>query len=127
MGPDAAGCAGRQGFYVGYKHIVTLMRRMGITIPMKWGFVYLRAVVDWASYMVLSHRVSITMDISFCLEALEKAFTKYDKPDYFNLDQGSPFTSLAFTDALKEKCVQIRIDGKGCWRDNRRRGNCSKR
>jgi putative transposase len=92
---------------------------MDITyIPMKRGFVYLCAVVDWASRRVLSHRVSVTMDVSFCLEALEEAFSKYGKPDYFNTDQGSQFTSLAFTDALKEKCVQISMDGKGCWRDN---------
>jgi putative transposase len=92
---------------------------MDITyIPMKRGFVYLCAVVDWASRRVLSHRVSVTMDVSFCLEALEEAFSKYGKPDYFNTDQGSQFTSLAFTDALKEKGIQISMDGKGCWRDN---------
>lgn len=92
---------------------------MDITyIPMKRGFLYLCAVVDWASRRVLSHRVSITMDVSFCLEALDEAFSKYGKPDCFNTDQGSQFTSVAFTDALKEKGIQISMDGKGCWRDN---------
>src|SRR5690606_27825121 len=85
---------------------------MDITyIPMKRGFVYLCAVVDWASRRVLSHRVSVTMDVSFCLEALEEAFSKYGAPEYFNTDQGSQFTSLAFTDALKEKGIQISMDG----------------
>jgi putative transposase len=87
-------------------------------IPMKKGFVYLCAVVDWASRKVLSHRVSITLDTAFCLEALEEAFSKYGQPEYFNTDQGSQFTSQGFIEALTAKGINISMDGKGCWRDN---------
>src|SRR5665213_1973356 len=87
-------------------------------IPMARGFVYLCAVVDWASRKVLSHRISITLDTAFCLEALEDAFSKYGQPEYFNTDQGSQFTSFAFTEALKQRSIRISMDGKGCWRDN---------
>jgi len=87
-------------------------------IPMAHGWVYLCAVVDWASRRVLSHRISISMDTSFCLEALEEAFAKYGQPEIFNTDQGSQFTSVAFTDALKERGIAISMDGKGSWRDN---------
>lgn len=92
---------------------------MDITyIPMRRGFLYLCAVVDWASRKVLSHRLSITMDTAFCLEALEEAFALYGKPDIFNTDQGSQFTSYEFTEALKDQKIKISMDGKGCWRDN---------
>jgi putative transposase len=87
-------------------------------VPMKKGFVYLCAVVDWASRKVLSHRVSITVDAAFCLEALEEAFSRYGRPEYFNTDQGSQFTSLEFVEALRAKEIKISMDGKGCWRDN---------
>jgi len=87
-------------------------------IPMACGWVYLCAIVDWASRKVLSHRVSISMDASFCLEALEEAFVKYGRPEIFNTDQGSQFTSEAFTEALKVRGVAISMDGKGAWRDN---------
>ena len=87
-------------------------------IPMACGWVYLCAIVDWASRRVLSHRVSISMDAAFCVEALEEAFAKYGKPEIFNSDQGSQFTSEAFTDALKARGVAISMDGKGAWRDN---------
>ena len=87
-------------------------------IPMARGFVYLCAVVDWASRKVLSHRVSITLDTAFCLEALEDAFSKYGQPEYFNTDQGSQFTSDAFTGVLNQRGIRISMDGKGCWRDN---------
>jgi len=87
-------------------------------IPMAKGFVYLCAIVDWASRKVLSHRISITLDTSFCLEALEEAFSKYGQPEYFNTDQGCQFTSFAFTQALKQRGIKISMDGKGCWRDN---------
>ena len=70
-------------------------------IPMACGWVYLCAIVDWASRRVLSHRVSISMDASFCVEALEEAFSKYGQPEIFNSDQGSQFTSEEFTEALK--------------------------
>jgi putative transposase len=87
-------------------------------IPMKKGFVYLCAVVDWASRKVLSHRISITLDTAFCLEAVEEAFLKFGQPEYFNTDQGSQFTSFAFTEMLSKRGIRISMDGKGCWRDN---------
>ena len=87
-------------------------------IPMARGFVYLVAVVDWFSRRVLSHRVSITMDADFCVEALQEALAKYGKPEIFNSDQGSQFTSEAFTDVLKAHEIDISMDGKGAWRDN---------
>jgi putative transposase len=87
-------------------------------IPMACGWVYLCAIVDWASRRVLSHRVSISMDTSFCLEALEEAFAKYGQPEIFNTDQGSQFTSDDFTGALTARGVAISMDGKGAWRDN---------
>lgn len=87
-------------------------------IPMARGFVYLVAVVDWFSRRVLSHRVSITMDADFCVEALQEALAKYGKPEIFNSDQGSQFTSKDFTDVLKAHEIDISMDGKGAWRDN---------
>jgi putative transposase len=87
-------------------------------IPMARGFVYLVAVVDWFSRRVLSHRVSITMEADFCVEALEEALTKYGKPEIFNTDQGSQFTSDAFTGVLIANKIAISMDGKGAWRDN---------
>jgi putative transposase len=92
---------------------------MDITyIPMARGFVYLAAVVDWFSRRVLSHRVSITMEADFCVEALEEALTKYGRPEIFNTDQGSQFTSEAFTSVLMKNAIKISMDGKGAWRDN---------
>jgi len=92
---------------------------MDITyIPMARGFVYLTAVVDWYSRKVLSWRVSITMDVHFCLEALEEAIARYGPPEIMNTDQGSQFTSQAFTGVLKDHSVRISMDGKGAWRDN---------
>jgi putative transposase len=87
-------------------------------IPMACGWVYLCAIVDWASRRVLAHRVSISMDPSFCIEALEEAFARYAQPEIFNSDQGSQFTSTAFTDKLKERGIAISMDGRGSWRDN---------
>ena len=87
-------------------------------IPMARGFVYLAAVVDWYSRRVLSWRVSTTMDTHFCLEAVEEAMEKFGKPEIFNTDQGSQFTSLAFTGLLKDNGIRISMDGKGAWRDN---------
>jgi putative transposase len=92
---------------------------MDITyIPMARGFVYLVAVVDWFSRRVLSHRVSITMEAEFCIDALEEALAHHGKPEIFNTDQGSQFTSTAFTDVLLKASVAISMDGKGSWRDN---------
>lgn len=87
-------------------------------IPMARGFVYLCAVVDWASRKILAHRISISMETSFCLEALEEACAHYGQPEIFNTDQGSQFTSTAFTEALTSRTIQISMDGKGSWRDN---------
>ncbi len=90
---------------------------MDITyIPMARGFVYLAAVVDWFSRRVLSHRVSITMEADFCVEALEEALAKYGRPEIFNTDQGSQFTGAAFTDVLLKAGVAISMDGKALAR-----------
>lgn len=92
---------------------------MDITyIPMAKGFVYLAAVVDWFTRRVLAWKVSITMDVHFCLEAVEEAIANYGTPEIMNTDQGSQFTSQAFTDLLKDNGIQISMDGKGSWRDN---------
>jgi len=87
-------------------------------IPMARGFVYLAVVMDWFSRRILAHRISITMDTAFCLDALEEAIAKYGKPEIMNTDQGSQFTSLAFTQFLKDNDIRISMDGKGAWRDN---------
>ena len=87
-------------------------------IPMAQGFVYLCAVVDWASRRVLAHRVSITMDTDFCVQAVEEAIAKHGRPEIFNTDQGSQFTSQAFTDVLAGRGIRVSMDGKGAWRDN---------
>jgi putative transposase len=92
---------------------------MDITyIPMAKGFVYLAAVIDWYSRRVLSWRVSISMETGFCIEAVEDALQRHGKPEIFNTDQGSQFTSEAFTGLLKQHDIAISMDGKGCWRDN---------
>lgn len=148
----------REGVSIGRRHVVTLMRRMGIEalyrrpntskaakghriypyllrgvtvgranqvwatdityIPMAQGWVYLVAIVDWFSRCVLSHRLSITMEADFCVEALEEALTKHGKPEIFNTDQGSQFSSDAFTGVLTRNGIAISMDGKGSWRDN---------
>jgi len=87
-------------------------------IPMARGFVYLVAVLDWYSRKVLSWHVSITMDVHSCLEALEEAIALHGSPEIMNTDQGSQFTSQAFTGLLKEHGIRISMDGKGAWRDN---------
>jgi len=92
---------------------------MDITyIPMAKGFVYLAAVIDWHTRRVLAWRVSISMETGFCIEAVEEAISKYGTPEIFNTDQGSQFTSLAFTNLLKQNGIAISMDGRGCWRDN---------
>ena len=88
------------------------------SIPMRRGFLYLVAIMDWASRKVLSWRLSNTMDASFCVEALEEAMHRFGKPEVFNTDQGSQFTSVDFTDVLKDAGVKISMDGKGRWMDN---------
>lgn len=92
---------------------------MDITyIPMARGFVYLAAVVDWFSRRVLAWRLSITMEVDFCLDAVAEAVAKYGRPTIFNTDQGSQFTSAAFTGLLLENKIAISMDGRGAWRDN---------
>ena len=87
-------------------------------IPMRRGFVYLVAIIDWATRKVLAHRVSISMTTDFCMQALNDAIDKYGKPEIFNSDQGSQFTSADFTQILKDQKIQISMDGKGRWVDN---------
>ena len=87
-------------------------------IPMRRGFLYLVVVMDWHSRKVLSWRLSNTLEADFCVAALEEALAKYGRPDIFNTDQGSQFTSLDFTQILKDAGVKISMDGKGRWMDN---------
>jgi putative transposase len=92
---------------------------MDITyIPMARGFVYLAAVVDWFSRRVLAWRLSITLEAAFCIEAVEEALAHYGRPEIFNTDQGSQFTSHDFTSVLSKNSIAISMDGKGAWRDN---------
>jgi putative transposase len=114
----------------GHKIYPYLLRGVAITRPnqvwamdityiaMAKGFVYLAVVLDWFSRRVLSWRVSITMEASFCVETLEEALAKHGKPDIFNTDQGSQFTGAEFTDVLISNGIKISMDGKGAWRDN---------
>jgi putative transposase len=87
-------------------------------IPIGRGFLYLVAVIDWASRAVLSWRLSNTTDASFFVAALEEALARYGKPEIFNTDQGSQFTSADFTGVLIEADVRISMDGRGRWMDN---------
>lgn len=87
-------------------------------IPMRKGFLYMVAVMDWASRNVLSWRLSNTLDADFCVAALKEALAKYGRPAIFNTDQGSQFTSFPFTQALKDAEVKISMDSKGRWMDN---------
>lgn len=87
-------------------------------IPMRRGFLYLVAVMDWATRKVLAWRVSNTMDVEFCIEALEEALARFGRPEIFNSDQGSQFTSPRFTGVLQSAGVRISMDGRGRWMDN---------
>ena len=87
-------------------------------IPMAKGYCYLVAIMDWASRKVLSWRLSNTLDSSFCTDALEEAIIKYGCPDIFNTDQGSQYTSEAFTNILRSNGIAVSMDGKGRWMDN---------
>jgi len=114
----------------GHKIYPYLLRKLAVTrpnqvwamdityIPMARGFVYLAAVVDWFTRRVLSWRLSITLETAFCIEAVQEALSRYDKPDIFNTDQGSQFTSVEFITILKDAKICISMDGKGAWRDN---------
>jgi putative transposase len=87
-------------------------------IPMRRGFVYFTAVMDWASRRILAFRLSNTMTADFCVEALEEAIARYGVPEIVNTDQGSQFTGSEFIDSLKRRDIAISMDGKGAWRDN---------
>jgi putative transposase len=87
-------------------------------IPIKRGFLYLVAIMDWYSRKVLSWRLSNTMETHCCVEALEEALARYGRPDIFNTDQGSQFTSCDFISVLKDNEIKISMDGKGRWMDN---------
>ena len=114
----------------GHKIYPCLLRDMAVTqpnqvwaadithIPMARGFVYLVVVLDWFSRRALSWRVSITLEADFCAEAVEEALARHGKPAILNTDQGSQFTSEAFTGLLLENDIKISMDGRGAWRDN---------
>jgi putative transposase len=87
-------------------------------LPVGHGFLYLVAVMDWSSRAVLAWRLSNTMDVSFCVSALEEALTRFGTPEIFNTDQGSQFTSAAFTGTLAAAGIRISMDGRGRWMDN---------
>jgi putative transposase len=87
-------------------------------IPMRRGFLYLVAIMDWFSRKVLAWRLSNTMDADFCVTALEEAIARFGRPEIFNTDQGSQFTSFAFTNTLKHADIRISMDGRGRWMDN---------
>lgn len=148
----------KDGHAIGRRHVVTLMRKMGIQViyrkprtsipareatiypylltgltidrpnqvwsaditylPMAHGFLYLTAILDVFSRKVLAWRLSNTMTVDFCVEALEEAIAKFGAPDIFNTDQGSQFTSDDWTGVLKKSGVAISMDGKGRWIDN---------
>jgi len=87
-------------------------------LPMEQGFMYLVAIMDWHSRKVLSWRVSNTMDSDFCVSALKEAIQNYGRPEIFNTDQGSQFTSESFTKVLKDNDIKISMDGRGRFQDN---------
>jgi len=87
-------------------------------IRLRSGFIYLVAVLDWFSRRVLAWRLSITLEAEFCLDAVQEALARHGKPEIFNTDQGSQFTSAAFTGMLQDQAIRISMDGRGAWRDN---------
>ncbi len=114
----------------GHKIYPYLLRNLAVTrpnqvwasdityVPMARGFVYLVAIVDWFSRKVLAWRLSITLSADFCIDVLEEALGRHGKPEIFNTDQGSQFTSTDFIKVLKDAGIEISMDGKGAWRDN---------
>ena len=114
----------------GHKVFPYLLRNRQITAPnqawamdityirMRRGFVYLAAVLDWATRRVLSWRLSNSLTVDFCLEAVEAAIQDYGTPEILNTDQGSQFTGTAFVEQVLQHGIQISMDGKGSWRDN---------
>jgi len=113
-----------------HKKYPYLLRNLAITHPnqvwctdityirLKRGFVYLTAIVDWYSRCVLSWRISTTLDRGFCIDALNEALEKYGRPEIFNTDQGSQYTSDEFTGILRDRGIRISMDGKGRALDN---------
>ncbi len=87
-------------------------------LPMRHGFLYLAAVLDWATRRVLAWRLSNSMTVDFCVEALEAAIRDHGLPTILNTDQGSQFTGTAFVGLVQEHGIQLSMDGKGAWRDN---------
>ncbi len=87
-------------------------------IPMRRGFLYLVAIMDWASRKVLAWRLSNTMEADFCIEALHEAMARHGRPAIFNTDQGSQFTSPRFVAVLTAAAVRVSMDGRGRWMDN---------
>lgn len=87
-------------------------------IPMAKGFVYLTAVMDWASRKVLASRVAITLEACHAVDVLHEAFTRHGTPEIVNTDQGSQFTAQAFVHAVKDRGCHLSMDGRGAWRDN---------
>jgi putative transposase len=103
--PDAKLNGGEAGGHITY-------------LPMRRGFLYLVAIMDWATRKVLVWRLSNTMDAEFCVEGLNEALARFGKPEVFNTDQGSQFTSADFTGVLRDAEVKISMDGRGRWMDN---------
>jgi len=87
-------------------------------IPMRCGFLYFFAVMDWSARRILAWRLSNTLTVDFCIDAVEEAITRYGTPEIFNVDQGSQFTGVEFVDLLTRNNIRISMDGKGAWRDN---------
>ena len=87
-------------------------------LPMRRGFLFLFAVMDWASRRVMAWRLSNTLTTDFCVEAVNEAILRHGTPEIFNTDQGCQFTSQEFTGLLRQNGIAISMDGKGCWRDN---------
>ena len=116
--------------HLGHQSYLYLLRDLAISrsnhvwaadityIPMRRGFVYFFAVLDWASRRVLVWRFSNALTTDFCLDAVQEAVNRYGPPEIFNTDQGCQFTSQEFTGLLTHHGIQISMDGKGCWRDN---------
>jgi putative transposase len=114
----------------GHKIYPYLLRNLEITrpnqvwatditfVPFQRGYMYLVAIIDWYSRKVLAWRLSNTMDAAFCVAALEDALRRHGRPEIFNTDQGSQFTSLAFTGVLQDHGIQISMDGRGRCQDN---------
>lgn len=94
-------------------------------IPMRRGFVYLTAVVDWATRRVLAWRLSISLAADAAVEALREAIARYGRPEIMNTDQGSQFTAADFIGVLHEHGIRISMDGKGCWRDKAYVSHCT--